>query len=517
MTPLMRSGVEALKNNLLGQIPGYGQINTARSVVADFQRIRQAGDRGQQALFAGALLIGTSLLAYSKFKESYRSRFPDSGNMARNRGIGMQGGLPDIGGKRQITFAVDSSVPRGAKAGAAGEGLRTELMSDADFDRDHHVVSIKQSAHRDPVDIDSLSPRDRKIAEAMSPVKQALQNARNGQNDAAVELAAQAFAYSRRYPDRSLNIIGHGDGGMVAHEAAEILKNIDTSVANRLKVATLNTPDFGLTDPVGQTASLASRNSPISFLPMKKKVTIDAPDSEGGRGMLRNSKTKEYLKGFFSQGGSQPTVQQQARPTTWATTATQPMRQQVPPPATQPEVRTVQWRNPPSIRDRPPVAPASESGVVKTTTLGSGQQELPLNRPAATTIKSSVARDILKNAGPDELVDHQQVMRFNPTLSSAEAYQVSSLGGLPTRLRNEYIEGKVGLPTALEIAREIAYDDRQKRAYMKELTRLRAAKPNAGIDTRDYLTALSKLRGDSSSWQMDSLKKRIDALKLRVG
>lgn len=543
LSPQMKAQVEGLRNSLLGAVPGYSQLNAARSVVEDFKRVRQAGDRGQQAMYLGALMVGTSLLAYSKYREKYREGLPNSAEVALRRSKGMAGSVPDIGGKQNVIFAVDSSLSKGDKG--RGGGLADELMKDAGFAAKYHVTSIKQNAHDDPKDMDSLSPRDRKIAEAMVPIKQALQNARNGQSDAAVELASQILAYNDKYgkttreytsterrggvdvktikqeeapTDFQINVLGHGDGGMVASEAMEILKRVPngTELANKINIIGLNTPDGGLTDSVGKVRTIASRNSAVGLLPMKNKVTMDAPDGEGGRAMLRKKGVREFIDGHF--GGNPADIPRAAAPAANKPPSTPtPPAPKTPTPA-QPataQTRTVGWTNPPSVRER--TFTANESGVAKTTNLGSAQQELPIANAAPATIKSSVARQILSNTGPDELIDHRQVMKDNPTLSSAEAYQVSSLGGLPTRLRNEYIEGKVGLPTALEIAREIAYDDLQKKAYMKQLTKLRSTKPNAGIDTKDYLAALTKLRGDSSRWQLDSLKRRIDALKLRVG
>jgi hypothetical protein len=537
LPPQIKAKVEDLRNSLLGTVPGIAEYNTAKAAVTAFNNIRKSGTRGQQAMYLGAVLVGASLLGYSKYREKYREGFPNSAEVAQRRAKGMANSIPDIGGKQNIIFAVDSSLSKGDKG--RGGGLADELMKDAGFAAKYHVTSIKQNAHENPKDMDSLSPRDRKIAEAMVPIKQALQNARNGQSDAAVELASQMLAYNEKHGTRleeysiynqvtrqnekrqnrvntglQLNVIGHGDGGMVASEAMEILKRVPgaTELANRINVIGLNTPDGGLTDTVGKVKTIASRNSPVSLLPMKNKVTMDAPDGEGGRAMLRKKEVRQFIDGHF--GGSLADV---AKPAAASTApAAKPAVATVAPstPTAAPKMASprVQWTNPQSIRE--PAVP-SNSGVAKTTTFSSGQQEIPL-AAAPAMVKSSVARQILSNSGADELIDHQKVMKANPNLSQAEAYQVSSLGGLPTRLKNEYIEGKVGLPTALEIAREVAYDDFQKRAYMKQLIKLRSTKPDAGIDPKDYLTALKQLRGDSFGSQLSLLKHRIDALKLRV-
>jgi hypothetical protein len=516
----MQAQVEGLKNSLINAVPGGREINTARAVIADFKRVREAGSLGNQAAYFGAVLLGASAISYAKYREKYREGLDNSAEVAMRRAKGMVNSVPDIGGKKNIIFAVDSSLSKGDKG--RGNGLATELVQDPEFAAKYHIASIKQNAHETPKDLDGLNKRDRLIAEAMTPIKQALMNARNGQSDASVELASQVLAYHEKhgkivesYQERiwdgskyvyetkqrtlpskvQINLLGHGDGGMVASEAMEILKKIPGAgdLHKSINVIGLNTPDAGLTDTVGKVKTIASRNSPLSLLPMKGKITMDAPDGEGGRAMVRKKEVRQFIDGHF--GGNPVDIPK--APATQATQAKAPTTQ-----AKVPEVRTVQWSNPSSLNDRP--------AVVKTTNLGT-QTSLPLT-PASTpttTLKSSVARQILSSSGPEELIDHQKILKQYPSLSNAEAYQVSSLGGLPTRLRNEYIEGKVGLPTALEIAGEIAYDDLQKKAYMKHLTGLRSHKPDASIDPADYIKALKRLRGDS-------LMDRLDALKLRV-
>jgi hypothetical protein len=523
LSPQMQAQVQGLKNSLLNAVPGGRELNTARAVISDFKRVREAGTLGQQAAYFGAVLLGASAIGYAKYREKYRAGFDNSAEVAMRRAKGMVNSIPDIGGKQNIIFAVDSSLSKGDKG--RGNGLATELAQDPDFAAKYHIVSVKQNAHETPKALEGLNKRDRLLAEAMTPIKQALMNARNGQSDASVELASQVLAYNEKYgkvienyqervwdgskyvyqtkqrtlPSKvQINLLGHGDGGMVASEAMEILKKTPGAddLHKSINVIGLNTPDAGLTDTVGKVRTIASRNSPLSLLPMKGKITMDAPDGEGGRMMVRKKEVRQFIDGHF--GGNPVDI-----PKAPATQATQTK-----PPATQathakaPEVRTVQWSNPSSLNERP--------AVVKTTNLGA-QTSLSLT-PAttpATTLKSSVARQILSSSGPDELVDHQKVLKQYPTLSNAEAYQVSSLGGLPTRLRNEYIEGRVGLPAALEIAREIAYDDIQKKAYMKALTALRSQKPDASIDPADYLKALKRLRGDSLWFRLDALKLRV--------
>lgn len=516
MSPQMRSQIEGLRSSLLNSVPGVAQLNTARGVIKDFAQIRKAGDRGQQAMYLGALLVGTSLLAYSKYKEKYREGFANSAEVALRRSKGMSSRVPDIGGKENIIFAVDSSLSKGDKG--RGGGLADELQQDAGFAAKYHVVSIKQNAHDTPTDLDGLSPRDKRIAEVMVPLKQAVMNARNGQSDAAVDLASQILAYNAKHGVRTetsevtyydqgagrhktrtetkqvptnlqINLLGHGDGGMVASEAMEILKRVPggTELAHRINVIGLNTPDAGLTDPVGKVKTIASRNSPAMVLPMKNKVTMDAPDGEGGRAMLRKQAVRDFIDGHF--GGVAP-ISSAAAPR-----ATEP-KPEAPKAPTSGAPRTTQ-ASPPAPTKTASTFTATQPSILKTTDLGTSSSTKAF-KPAE--LKSSLVREILKTNV--DLMSADEIRNNYPQLNAKQAYDVSTVGGLPLRLRNEYIEGKMNLATAIEIGREIAWDDRQKKAYMQHLIRLRRQKPEASIDARDYRLALERLidpsfRGDS--------------------
>jgi curved DNA-binding protein CbpA len=548
LSPQMQAQIQGLKTNLLNQVPGGREINTARAVLSDFNQVRKAGSLGQQAMYLGAVLAGASAIGYAKYREKYRAGFDNSAEVASRRAQGMANGLPDLKGKKDIIFTVDSSLSKGDKG--RGNGLAEELGKDPDFANTYHMVSIKQNAHQNPRDLDSLSPRDRQIAEALTPIKQAVQNARNGQNDASVELASQILAYHQKYGettenekvwdrdlsayvyrqkkvpnDFKINVLGHGDGGMVAHEAMEILKKIPAANAFRdnIGIVGLNTPDAGLTDTIGRVKTIASRNSPLSLLPMKQKVTMDAPDGEGGRLMVRKPEVKQFIQGHY--GGTVADVVK----TPAAVTAV-------------PKAPVVQTQTPQPVQQS-----TSQGGVVKTTSLSgntTGQQSLSfkpvqsgsLGRQTAQAVLAEIDRTKSLGADVPPLDSPKALKAAYPNLPDTHIYDILSINGLPRRLKTEFQESRLPLDTAVEIGREISGDDTLRSKYMQHLMKLRSRKPNSSIDPLDYRRALENTMNPSfdsthtqqgatmsSEWdssivsfyqRSDDLMSRLDALNL---
>jgi hypothetical protein len=540
LPPQIKAKVEDLRNSLLGTVPGIAEYNTAKAAVTAFNNIRKSGTRGQQAMYLGAVLVGASLLGYSKYREKYREGFPNSAEVAQRRAKGMANSIPDIGGKQNIIFAVDSSLSKGDKG--RGGGLADELMKDAGFATKYHITSIKQNAHENPKDMDSLSPRDRKIAEAMVPIKQALQNARNGQSDAAVELASQILAYNDRYSTRTttkerneynnlvdvtrgsdlnINVLGHGDGGMVAGEAMEILKRVHggSELANRINVIGLNTPDGGLTEAVGKVRTIASRNSPLSLLPMKKKVTMDAPDGEGGRAMLRKKEVREFIDGHF--GGN---------PADIPTAKVEAPRADVPVAATAPasgqKVLDLRSAQPPVAAKAPTPTQstfAQSSGVAKTSNIGASSQSDTERIAISRTRMVNFSNELLRKG----TAKAEELKASYPDLTPKEFVQAQSLYNAPSVIKQMLKSGDIQPTPAARIAVETktAKDRGDFEDFMTELEQFKSVDFSQPSDVdyvveefRKYKQKAPNFNGDSSTWkaQVNLLSKRIDALKLRV-
>jgi hypothetical protein len=525
----MQAQVEGLKNSLINAVPGGREINTARAVIADFKRVREAGNLGNQAAYFGAVLLGASAIGYAKYREKYREGLDNSAEVAMRRAKGMVNSVPDIGGKKNIIFTVDSSLSKGDKG--RGNGLATELVQDPEFAAKYHITSIKQNAHETPKDLDGLNKRDRLIAEAMTPIKQALMNARNGQSDASVELASQVLAYHEKHGQRTetyteqtgsygnyktqtrqrsvptglqINLLGHGDGGMVASEAMEILKKIPGTgdLTKSINVVGLNTPDAGLTDTVGKVKTIASRNSPLSLLPMKGKITMDAPDGEGGRAMVRKKEVRQFIDGHF--GGNPVDIPK--APVAQASSKDP-----------EPEKK---WVNPPSLNDRPVTATQGTLSLTKTTNLGSSEPEGDTQKLATSRARMVAFSNELVNKGTAEATV-AAVRKNYPALTDKELEQAMMIHKAPRVIKEMLKSGQIEPKPAARIA-ELMNRSSDKADFEdfladEEQTTAFDFKRPDHVDTaierfKAYKANKPNFRGDAIAL----LKKRLDALKLRV-
>jgi hypothetical protein len=526
----MQAQVEGLKNSLLNAVPGGREINTARAVIADFKRVREAGSLGNQAAYFGAVLLGASAIGYAKYREKYREGLDNSAEVAMRRAKGMVNSVPDIGGKKNIIFTVDSSLSKGDKG--RGNGLATELVQDPEFAAKYHIASIKQNTHETPKDLDGLNKRDRLIAEAMTPIKQALMNARNGQSDASVELASQVLAYHEKhgkivesYQERiwdgskyvyetkqrtlpskvQINLLGHGDGGMVASEAMEILKKIPGAgdLHKSINVIGLNTPDAGLTDTVGKVKTIASRNSPLSLLPMKGKITMDAPDGEGGRAMVRKKEVRQFIDGHF--GGNPVDIPK--APVAQASSKDP-----------EPEKK---WVNPPSLNDRPAAPTQGTLSLTKTTNLGSSEP----NSEDAGQLKISRARMVafsneLVNKGTAEATVAAARKNY-PALTDKELEQAMMIHKAPRVIKEMLKSGQIQPKPAARIAElmQRASDKADFEDFLADEEQTTAFDFNRPDHVDKAIERFKAYKANKPNFRGDAialLKKRLDALKLRV-
>jgi hypothetical protein len=523
----MQAQVQGLKNSLLNAVPGGREINTARDIISNFKQVREAGSLGQQAAYFGAVLLGASAIGYAKYREKYREGLDNSAEVVMRRAKGMANSVPDIGGKKNIIFTVDSSLSKGDKG--RGNGLATELVQDPEFAAKYHITSIKQNAHETPKDLDGLNKRDRLIAEAMTPIKQALMNARNGQSDAAVELASQVLAYQQKHGERTetyieqtgsygnftkvtkerkvsnglqINLLGHGDGGMVASEAMEILKKIPGTgdLHKSINVVGLNTPDAGLTDTVGRVKTIASRNSPLSLLPMKGKITMDAPDGEGGRAMVRKKEVRQFIDGHF--GGNPAAI-----PKAPAAQAPEPEKK---------------WVNPPSLNDRLAVPTQGTLSLTKTTSLGSSAPETEGDDQKNATSRARMVAfsNELVSRGTSETAV-AAVRKNYPALSDKELEQAIMIHKAPRVIKEMLKSGQIQPKPAARIAELMRKptdkgDFEDFLADEEETTAFDFNRPDHVDKAIERFKAYQKRELNDRGDAITLIQKSLDALKMRV-
>jgi DnaJ domain len=228
--------VEALKKN-----PDFSKLSDSLKQVA-----------------IGATMVGLSVSAYQEARNRYRAGFEKSAQMAE--GIAKHVTVQDIPSiKKAITFTTGGFYGyEGEAAARKGEDyfaykMKTEVLGDKDNPGgDHYVIT-----HRNTKFNTTPSP----IGGPLSHVRDTFEHYATmmrttlgkGRNPEAVKLAAEVMAYREKYPDKEINLVGHSAGGMISHEAAEILNKRDIKV----KIVNLGTGHFGLTEKVGESHTVA--------------------------------------------------------------------------------------------------------------------------------------------------------------------------------------------------------------------------------------------------------------------
>jgi tape measure domain-containing protein len=95
-----------------------------------------------------------------------------------------------------------------------------------------------------------------------------------GKIDVAERVAARAYAYHQKYPEKPINLVGQSGGGIPINRAAEMLEKM--GVAN-IRVVTAGTPHLDSSASKGIT--LASSSDPLAKLApqlMKNRVSVDS-------------------------------------------------------------------------------------------------------------------------------------------------------------------------------------------------------------------------------------------------
>lgn len=211
-----------------------------------------------RAIAIGATMVGLSVAAYQEARTRYRAGFEKSAQMAER--IAKHVPVSDIpNAKKAITFTTGGFYGyEGEAAARKGEDyfaykMKTDVLGSKDNPGgDHHIVS-----HRNTKFNTTPSP----VGGPLSHVRDTFEHYATmlrttlgkGRNPEAIKLAAEVMAYNQKYPDKEINLVGHSAGGMISHEAAEILNKRNIKV----KIVNLGTGHFGLTEKVGESHTIA--------------------------------------------------------------------------------------------------------------------------------------------------------------------------------------------------------------------------------------------------------------------
>jgi hypothetical protein len=259
------------------------------------------------AIAAGlGVSVGTIMVA----RERYRRNLPESVNMAREKADKIDPKtLKNFDDKEQITLfqtgftGAGGNVRRIAYEQGAERVVKKMLPSHGVVVRENKDFNIPQTV----ADPDAnLRPGDPGFYGTVT-IKSSTQFLGNaikktastffatGRNPEAINLAAEAYAYHKKYPKKSINIIGHSAGGIIAPEAANILKEMKVPT----KVVNIGGPDFGVIDYPDYKA-FASRKDPITgIFPNPKATYVNEVGNHNYESYLTNLQVRKEVLDFF--------------------------------------------------------------------------------------------------------------------------------------------------------------------------------------------------------------------------
>jgi hypothetical protein len=259
------------------------------------------------ALIVSAAIVGVATSQMDQARDRWRDGLPESAAAALGRARKVD---TEFTFKDNVTFAV------GGFSGTGSDGAKIKRMLENPQDFTKEEIWFAKNNLIVPVrhpDFDIAAPEMRKkldngeynplyLADVTSKsLGKYGENAMRGRNDAAVNLAAQMWAYGRRYPDKPLNVVAHGAGGQVTDEAMEILSKMRERVGSnvvsgekmreRVSISRLGSPHFGFANSKWwkevNHRTITSKQDPFHILPNRAAQWVSR---------LRGGEVEDYLR-----------------------------------------------------------------------------------------------------------------------------------------------------------------------------------------------------------------------------
>lgn len=287
------------------------------------------------AATVGAVAIGVPISSYLAVRTKYRTGFEESASLAKQQAnarlakqnikssstlkTGFGEGREEA---KQMTFVT---------GGFAGDGgmnslkWARELKDEGNEFKDHHIVvvnnkdfdfDLEEEAHRmesDQFSVARFTTNPLALSMEMSSRLMLKTVFKKGRNPVAVKMAEDVYTYHKKYPDKPINLVGYSGGGMVTHEAAEILKKMKVNV----KVANFGSPYWGLTEKIGSSITFGSENDVVlNNKVLRDRINVNSVVSH--HEYLKNKEVRTYLKDFFddkkiTSSGRKMTEQEKAK------------------------------------------------------------------------------------------------------------------------------------------------------------------------------------------------------------
>lgn len=259
---------------------------------AALMKFASTSPAGWGVLGAAAFLGERTIAQWGKVKDDYRKGLDESAKIAASRVPNVNVRHPTPANPKGQFFRPSASRATGKKTGSenitfvvsgAASGASRMIEDLRQLGKAPKATEAEKWMSRNnfvPIDLKEtrVASADGGLDEAVQMMGDFMQNRKRGRNQDAVDLASSLFAHATAYPDKRVNLIAHGAGGLATKEALEILSRMEVKKGNRVikgkdlvgkfNVVLLGTPHFGYTETVAQnTRTVTSPNDPFSRIP----------------------------------------------------------------------------------------------------------------------------------------------------------------------------------------------------------------------------------------------------------
>lgn len=259
---------------------------------AALMKFASTSPAGWGVLGAAAFLGERTIAQWGKVKDDYRNGLDESAKIAASRVPNVNVRHPTPTNPKGQFFRPSASRATGKKTGSenitfvvsgAASGASRMIEDLRQLGKAPKATEAEKWMSRNnfvPIDLKEtrVASADGGLDEAVQMMGDFMQNRKRGRNQDAVDLASSLFAHATAYPDKRVNLIAHGAGGLATKEALEILSRMEVKKGNRVikgkdlvgkfNVVLLGTPHFGYTETVAQnTRTVTSPNDPFSRIP----------------------------------------------------------------------------------------------------------------------------------------------------------------------------------------------------------------------------------------------------------
>jgi hypothetical protein len=293
-----------------GQVANY--LKEAKEYIDDFDLPSDIGSQDTEApdlgggsalknsAIASAMIAGIPATAYLLLRLRYRSNFDRSAKLVK--ALAKEIKVPDElvttprGRRIECNQMTIFTTGFDAQEGKIGTHFMSEsLYKDENYEKYfegnffspflNKDFNVKEAIHKggkvpSPMDIvKGVIKKDPKVMEYPNAIvngfKVMIDKAVNvGYNESAIKMAAQAKAFHDKHGDKAgLNLLGYSAGGMITHEAAELLDKLGI----KAKVVNLGSPWYMLTKKVGPSVTITSKQDDVmNFTPVRDALHIDS-------------------------------------------------------------------------------------------------------------------------------------------------------------------------------------------------------------------------------------------------